>query len=127
MSNRTRLALVSLLLIAIVLGLAACGDETEPTTVAQATTAPAEPAEADTAQPEPTEPPTQAPTEPVAPTDTIEPTDTPVPPTETPEPTPTPEPVVDDSACITCHTSQETLEALAVEEEPEEELSEGEG
>jgi hypothetical protein len=33
---------------------------------------------------------------------------------------------MDDSACITCHTSQETLQALAVEEEVEE-LSEGEG
>jgi outer membrane biosynthesis protein TonB len=124
MSNTTRLALVSLLLIAVVLGLASCGDEPEPTTVAQATTAPAGPAEADTAQPEPTEPPTQAPTEPVAPT--TEPTETPVPPTETPEPTNTPEPVVDDSACITCHTTEETLQALAVEEEVAE-LSEGEG
>jgi len=127
MSNTTRLALVSLLLIAVVLGLAACGNEPEPTTVAQATTAPAGPAEADTAQPEPTEPPTQAPTDTVAPTDTTEPTETPVPPTETPEPTNTPEPVVDDSACITCHTSQETLQTLAVEEEVAESLSEGEG
>jgi hypothetical protein len=29
--------------------------------------------------------------------------------------------------CINCHTSQETLEALAVEPEVEEDLSEGEG
>ncbi len=34
----------------------------------------------------------------------------------------------DDEACITCHTSQETLQELAVEPEDEgEELSEGEG
>ncbi len=30
-------------------------------------------------------------------------------------------------SCITCHTSRETLQALAVEPEEEEELSEGEG
>jgi nitrate/TMAO reductase-like tetraheme cytochrome c subunit len=29
--------------------------------------------------------------------------------------------------CITCHTDKETLQALAVEPETEEELSEGEG
>ena len=32
-----------------------------------------------------------------------------------------------DENCITCHTSRETLEELAVEPEDEEELSEGEG
>jgi len=34
---------------------------------------------------------------------------------------------VDDSACITCHTSEETLQALAVEEEKPEIESEDEG
>ena len=32
-----------------------------------------------------------------------------------------------DETCITCHTNQETLQALAEEPEEEEELSEGEG
>ncbi|MGD8397465.1 MAG: hypothetical protein PVG11_01275 [Anaerolineae bacterium] len=118
MSKKTGAALLGLLLIVFVLGLTACNGE-EPTTVAQATTS----------APEATEPePTEAATNTPEPTDTTEPTDTPVPPTDTPiPPTNTPE-IVDDSACITCHTSQETLQALAVEEEdPGEELSEGEG
>jgi hypothetical protein len=33
----------------------------------------------------------------------------------------------DSSTCIACHTSQETLQALAVEPEEAESLSEGEG
>ena len=33
----------------------------------------------------------------------------------------------DDENCVTCHTDKETLQALAVEPEDEEELSEGEG
>ena len=33
----------------------------------------------------------------------------------------------DDENCVTCHTDKETLQALAVEPEEEEELSEGEG
>ena len=33
----------------------------------------------------------------------------------------------DSTNCITCHTSEETLQKLAVEEEPAENLSEGEG
>lgn len=33
----------------------------------------------------------------------------------------------DDENCVTCHTSKETLQKLAVEPETEEELSEGEG
>jgi cytoskeletal protein RodZ len=121
MSKKTGAALLGLLLIVFVLGLTACNGE-DPTTVAQATTSAPEPSE-----PEPTAPPpTEAATNTPEPTD--EPTDTPIPATDTPIPaTNTPE-VVDDSACITCHTSQETLEALAVEEEdPGEELSEGEG
>ena len=33
----------------------------------------------------------------------------------------------DDENCVTCHTDQQALQALAVEPEEEEELSEGEG
>jgi hypothetical protein len=33
----------------------------------------------------------------------------------------------DDSECISCHTDEEAVKALAVEPEEEEELSEGEG
>jgi hypothetical protein len=99
--------LVSLLLL-VTLVLVGCGGEatevaTQPTDPATPTTMPTEP---------PT--PTDLPTEP--------------PPTSTPLPTeePTPEPV-DDSACITCHTSEETLKAMATEEEQPEVESEGEG
>lgn len=46
---------------------------------------------------------------------------TPVPPTATPPP------AADNSTCIACHTSEETLKALAVEPEKAEHLSEGEG
>jgi len=106
--------------------LAGCG--AEPTAVvSQPTTAPTvAPTEAPTDVP--TEPPTAttAPTEP-PPTDTPAPTDTP-PPTDTPMPTDTPTPeVVDDSACIACHTSEEVLRAMAQEEEKPEVESEGEG
>ena len=57
-------------------------------------------------------------------------------PTETPEPEPTATvteapaaaPVANDlTNCIACHTSEETLQKLAVEEKPAESLSEGEG
>jgi hypothetical protein len=34
---------------------------------------------------------------------------------------------VDDTGCITCHSDEETLKALAVEPEAAEALSEGEG
>ena len=63
------------------------------------------------------------------PTATLAPTDTPAPePTATATEAPAAEPVAIDSAnCITCHTSEETLQKLAVEEEPAESLSEGEG
>jgi hypothetical protein len=81
----------------------------------------------------PTDIPTEQPTATAAPTDTPIPTDTPAPtdtplPTDTPVPTDTPTPeVVDDSACIACHTSEETLKALAKEEATPEVESEGEG
>ena len=109
------------LLLVFALLLAGCG---EPTVIP---TEPQEPTEVAVV------PPTSAPTEP--PTPTALPTDPPPtltdvptepPPTATPTEEPTPEPV-DDSACITCHTSEETLQALAVEEEVPEVESEGEG
>jgi PBP1b-binding outer membrane lipoprotein LpoB len=87
------------LLLVLALLLAGCGGE--PTAV------PTEP-------PEPTE-------VSVAPTPTEEPTQ---PPTPTEEPTPVP---VDDTACIGCHTDEETLKAVAEEPEEAEALSEGEG
>jgi outer membrane biosynthesis protein TonB len=112
-------ATVLLLLVALL--LAGCG--AEPTAVPTEPPAPTEVA----AEP-PT--PTSAPTEP--PTPTTEPTE--VPPSPTPEPTateepiaePTPEPI-DDSGCITCHTDDATLQALATEPEEPEVESEGEG
>jgi hypothetical protein len=125
--------LVALLLLMVPLLLIACGGG-EPTEVAmEPTDAPAEAAPTDA----PTEaPPTEAPTEPPpteAPTEpppTEAPTEPPA--TDTPEPTPEPtlEPtpeVVDDTACIGCHTDQEALKLVAVEEEKPEVESEGEG
>jgi hypothetical protein len=99
--------------------LAGCG--AQPTAiVSQPTAAPTDiPTEQPTA--------TAAPTDTPIPTDTSAPTDTPLP-TDTPVPTDTPTPeVVDDSACIACHTSEETLKALAKEEATPEVESEGEG
>lgn len=42
-------------------------------------------------------------------------------------PTPTLPPAADDSTCVACHTNEEMVRALAVEEEHGESLSEGEG
>lgn len=100
------LALVTLILVA-------CGGE--PTAVPTELPKPTEVSEAP-----PT--PTQAPTEPPEPTSTP----TQAPPTAMPTEEPTPEPV-DDTACIACHTNEETLQAVAVEEEAPEVESEGEG
>ena len=44
-----------------------------------------------------------------------------------PPPTPMSSDLPDDQSCITCHTDEETLKALATEEETAESLSEGEG
>jgi outer membrane biosynthesis protein TonB len=101
------------LLILLLLLLVGCGEPTAaPTEPPQATkVSAAEPTSAPT-EPPPTK--TPVPTEP-PPTDTPEPTDT-----------PTPEPI-DDSGCITCHTSDETLQAMATEPEAPEVESEGEG
>jgi hypothetical protein len=118
--------LVALLLF-VPLVLLACGEPTAaptepPVAKSTATTVAAAPATATSA-------PTEEPTEPPAPTEPpTEPPPTEPPPTDTPEPTEEPTPVVvDDSACITCHTSEETLKAMATEEEETESLSEGEG
>jgi hypothetical protein len=115
---RWRWATLVALLILIPLVLLACGEPTAAPTDPPAS----EPAATEVSAKPPT--PTTAPTDPPTPTDV--PTEPP--PTDTPEPTEEPTPVVlDDSACITCHTSEETLKAMAVEEEVTESLSEGEG
>jgi hypothetical protein len=105
-------ALLGLLLVLVLL-LVGCGGEptaapTEPPEPTEVSVAPA------TSTPVPTEPPapTDAPTLP--------------PPTVAPPEEPTPVPV-DDTACISCHTDEETLKAVAVEPEETEALSEGEG
>ncbi len=115
-----RVALFAALLL-ITLSLVACG--AEPTPVAQAPTV----AEATATQPpEPTTAPTATAT--TAPTDTPAPTDTATPTEAPPTPTPTATPVpIDDTGCITCHTSEESLQALATEEEELAVESEGEG
>jgi hypothetical protein len=114
---------VALLLFAALILLTACGGA-EPTMVAvEPTTAAAEP-------PEPTSVPTEPPTPTDAPTEPPTPTEAPTepPPTDMPAPTDTPTPeVVDDSACIACHTDEEALKAVAEEPEETESLSEGEG
>jgi outer membrane biosynthesis protein TonB len=93
--------------------LAGCG--------ADPTAAPTEPSEPTEISVEPATA-TLVPTEP--PTPTAAPTQPP--PTATPTEEPTPEPV-DDTACISCHTDEEALQAVAVEEEKPEVESEGEG
>jgi outer membrane biosynthesis protein TonB len=81
--------------------------------------------------PEPASPTSPPPTDtPVSPTDTPEPEAEEVSPTDTPEPEP--EPDVDVASlssdnCIGCHTSQETLQALAEEKEVKSEATSGEG
>jgi hypothetical protein len=123
-----RVAVVAGILLLGGVLFAACGGQ-------PAAEQPAEPATA-VAEAPTAAPPTAAP-----PTDTaIPPTDTPAPsptlaPTDTPEPTatateaPTAAPVVsvDSTNCVTCHTSEESLQVLAKEEAPAETLSEGEG
>jgi mono/diheme cytochrome c family protein len=120
-----RIAVVAGVLLLGGVLLAACGGKPapQPTAVAQAPTAlPPH----DTAIP-PTEtaiPPTDTP----APSPTLAPTDTPAPTaTATEAPTAAQAASVDSTNCVTCHTSEETLRKLAVEEAPAEKLSEGEG
>jgi outer membrane biosynthesis protein TonB len=122
--TRRGVAMLLGLLLLSALVLAGCGGEPtaapteppEPTEVAAATAepteAPTEPPPTDVPTEEPTPEPTEAPTEP--------------PPTATPTEEPTPEPI-DDTGCITCHTDEETLKAMATEEEKPEVESEGEG
>jgi hypothetical protein len=105
------MGLLGLLILLLPL-LVGCGESAAPTEPPQPT---------EIAKAGPTTTPTELP-----PTDTPVPTEPP--PTNTPVPTatPTPEPI-DDSGCITCHTSEESLQALAEEEEKPEVESEGEG
>ena len=111
------------LLLVLALLLVGCGGE--PTAVP---TEPPEPTEVSAAAPTPTEEPTQPPTPTKEPTEPPTPTEEPTepPPTATPTEEPTPVPV-DDTACIGCHTDEETLKAVAEEPEEAEALSEGEG
>lgn len=124
MSQSTRrlgaVAVLGVVLLGVLL-LAGCAGGAAPAPAPTADTAPTR---------APTEPPapTQAPTEPPAPTATLAPTDTPEPePTATEAPSPTAVVVADATNCVTCHTDQAALQALAVEQEVSEELSEGEG
>jgi len=121
-SGRKAAVLLGLLLVLALL-LVGCGGE--PTAVP---TEPPEPTEVSAAAPTPTEEPTQPPTPTKEPTEPPTPTEEPTepPPTATPTEEPTPVPV-DDTACIGCHTDEETLKAVAVEPEESESLSEGEG
>jgi outer membrane biosynthesis protein TonB len=116
-----RMAALAGLLVLVALVLTGCGQSTE--VAVEPTSAPTEPATPTSAPTEPP-PPTNTPTQPPTPTEV--PTEPP--PTDTPVPTdtPTPEPV-DDTACISCHTDEETLKAVAKEEEKPEVESEGEG
>ena len=130
MSRMTRngvgtLALLGLLIIALA-ALAGCGGQpaAQPTPVAQVETA-VPPTEVPPAPTATAIPPTQAP----EPSPTLAPTEVPAPePTATATEAPAAEPVaIDSTNCVTCHTNEETLQKLAVEEEPAEKLSEGEG
>lgn len=105
MKDHTRILFISVVLLLIVSGLAACGDA--------ATAAPTATAEV-TRGPRLT--PTATEEEPIesASSDTSQDADTAE---DTPQ----------DAACINCHTDAETLQALAVDEEPAESLSTGEG
>jgi hypothetical protein len=130
MSRMTRngvgtLALLGLLIIALA-ALAGCGGQpaAQPTAVAQVETA-VPPTEVPPAPTATAIPPTQAP----EPSPTLAPTEVPAPePTATATEAPAAEPVaIDSTNCVTCHTNEETLQKLAVEEELAEKLSEGEG
>ncbi len=99
------------ILVLSVLLLAACGNAATPTP-----TAPTAIPSADTAVP-----PTQPPASP-----TLAPTDTPASTAAATE-APVAAAAVDSTNCVTCHTSEETLQQLAVEQAPAEKLSEGEG
>jgi hypothetical protein len=115
-------------------GIRACSSEAptvEPTAVAvlPPTTTPEPPLP--TPVP-PTETPVPPSPTPAPPTDTPSPTDTLVPASPTPVPpkdTPTPEAEVSVGSenCVACHTSQETLQALAVDKTVTSEATSGEG
>jgi hypothetical protein len=109
-------------------GVRACTAETpivEPTAVAvlPPTTTPEPPLP--TPLP-PTETPVPPSPTPAPPTDTaVPPSPTPVPPEETP--TPEAEVSVGSENCVACHTSQETLQALAEDKTVKSEATSGEG
>ena len=110
---RMRTAVGLGILVLSVLLLVACGNAATP-----APTAPTAVPPTVTAVP---------PTQPAA-SPTLAPTDTPAPePTATVTEAPVAAASVDSTNCVTCHTSEETLQQLAVEEAPAEKLSEGEG
>jgi hypothetical protein len=123
----TGLALLALATVCLV----ACGAQptpapTEPPAVVavQPTDTPA-PA-TDTPLP-PTDTPVPATDTPLPPTDTPVPaTDTPLPPTDTPIP-PTEVPLASADSCVLCHTSQETLQAMAEDKEVKSAETSGEG
>ncbi len=145
----TRTIVWVLILAATALGVKACAGSTpsvEPTEVAvlPPTTTPIPPLPTsvpatDTPEPPPATatlvPPTTTATEPPASPTAVPEEDTPTPepePSATPEDeataTPEDEAVADDSGnCVGCHTSQETLEELAVDTTVESEATSGEG
>jgi hypothetical protein len=122
---RRRAMTIFLPLLLVALVLTACGST--PTAAPEPTAVAVQPTEAVEPTVAPTEPPPTPTEEPPTPTEEP-PTPTEPPLTNTPEPTATPTPVpIDDSGCITCHTDDETLKALATEPEAPEVESEGEG
>jgi hypothetical protein len=133
MSSATRsrvraLAVAAVMMLGLVLLAACSGGSAQPAPVADHATAPAPEAAAPTSTTPPTAAPTDT-TEPTAaPTATLAPTSTPDPTaTAAVEPSPTAAVVADAANCVTCHTSEESLQLLAKEEAPAEKLSEGEG
>jgi hypothetical protein len=122
-----RFAVVAVLLLLGGVLLTACGGQP----AAKPTEQPAAVAQAPTVAPPTEAPPIETaapPTDTPAPSPTLAPSDTPAP-TATATELPTAQPVasVDSTNCVTCHTSEETLQKLAKEEAPAEKLSEGEG
>lgn len=105
MKDYTRIIFLSAVLLLIASGLAACGGAatTAPTVTAEVTRGPR-----------------------LAPTATEEGPDETAS-SDSPQEADTTEDAPQDEACINCHTNAETLQALAVDEEPTESLSTGEG
>jgi hypothetical protein len=106
---RTATTLVAAALLLLVVGLLLTGCSEGPAIAAVEPTATLYPL-----------PPTDVPSPPPGPTP--EALDFPLPPPTSAAPEP-----ADDQSCISCHTDEETLKALATEDEAAESLSEGEG